>query len=47
MYKVINKDIIENYILPHLSTAKRGFQTKNCLVEEVTVFYRSLKTAVQ
>lgn len=35
MCKVLDKDIIENEILPHLSTAKRGFETKSCLVEVI------------
>jgi hypothetical protein len=33
MYEVLSKDIIENEILPHLSTAKRGFKAKSYLIE--------------
>ncbi|GEM_PF-3217727 len=39
MYKVLDKVIIENEILPHLSTAKRGFETKSCLVEVINSIY--------
>ena len=35
MYKVLDKDIIENKILPHLSTAKRGLETKSCFIEVI------------
>lgn len=47
MYKVLDKDIIENEILPHLSTAKRGFETKSCLVEVINSILYKLKTGVQ
>lgn len=47
MYKVLGKDIIENEILPHLSTAKRGFETKSCLIEVINSILYKLKTGVQ
>lgn len=47
MYKVLSKDIIENEILPHLSTAKRGFETKSCLIEVINSILYKLKTGVQ
>lgn len=47
MYKVLDKDIIENEILPHLSRAKRGFPTKSCLVEIVNSILYKLKTGLQ
>ena len=46
MYKVLSKDIIENEILPHLSTAKRGFKTKSCLTEIINCILYKLKTGV-
>jgi transposase len=47
MYKVLSKDIIENEILPHLSSAKRGFKTKSCLSEIINCILYKLKTGVQ
>lgn len=47
MYKVLSKDIIENEILPHLSTAKRGFKTKSCLSDVINCILYKLKTGVQ
>jgi len=47
MYQVLDKDIIEKEILPHLSTAKRGFKTKSCLVEIINCILYKLKTGVQ
>ena len=47
MYKVLDKDIIENEILPHLSVAKRGFKTKSCLIEIVNCIIYKLKTGIQ
>lgn len=47
MYKVLDKDIIETEILPHLSTAKRGFETKSCLVEVINSILYKLKTGIQ
>ena len=35
MYRVLDKDTINMEILPHLSVAKRGYTTKNHLVEIV------------
>ncbi|MDR0349014.1 MAG: IS5/IS1182 family transposase, partial [Tannerella sp.] len=43
MYKVLSKDIIENEIQPHLSTAKCGFKTKICLIEIVNSILYKLK----
>ena len=47
MYKVLSKDTIENEILPHLSTAKRGFKTKSCLTEIINCILYKLKTGIQ
>ena len=47
MYKVLSKDIIENEILPHLSTAKRGYETKSCLTEVINSILYKLKTGIQ
>lgn len=47
MYKVLDKDIIESEILPHLSTAKRGFETKSCLIEVINSILYKLKTGIQ
>ncbi|MFV0419690.1 MAG: transposase, partial [Dysgonomonas sp.] len=47
MYKVLSKDTIENEILPYLSTAKRGFKTKSCLIEIVNCILYKLKTGIQ
>lgn len=47
MYKVLDKDIIENEILPHLSVAKRGFKTKSCLTEIINCILYKLKTGIQ
>lgn len=47
MYKVLDKDIIENEILPYLSTAKRGFETKSCLVEVINCILYKFKTGIQ
>jgi hypothetical protein len=41
MYKVLDKNTIENEILPHLSVAKRGFKTKSCLTEIVNAISMS------
>ena len=46
MYKILDKDIIENEILPYLSMAKRGFETKSCLVEVINSILYKLKTGV-
>ena len=47
MYKVLDKDIIENEILPCLSTAKRGFKTRSCLIEVINSIFYKLKTGIQ
>lgn len=47
MNKVLSKDIIENEVIPHLSTTKRGFKTKNCLTEVINCILYKLKTGVQ
>ncbi|GHV41411.1 hypothetical protein FACS1894179_09390 [Bacteroidia bacterium] len=47
MYQVLDKDIIENEIIPHLSVAKRGFKTESCLVEIVNCILYKLKTGIQ
>lgn len=47
MYQVLDKDIIGNEILPHLSTAKRGFKTKSCLVEVINSILYKFKTGIQ
>jgi transposase len=47
MYKVLDKDIIENEIIPHLSVARRGFKTKSCLIETVNSILYKLKTGIQ
>jgi hypothetical protein len=46
MHKVLDKDIIENEVLPHLSIAKWGFKTKSCLVEIVNCILYKLKKQV-
>jgi len=47
MYQVLDKDTISLEILPHLSTAKRGFKTKSCLEEIVNAILYKLKTGCQ
>jgi len=47
MYQVLDKDIIEKEILPHLSTAKREFKIKSCLLEIINCILYKLKTGVQ
>ncbi|NME70490.1 transposase, partial [Flammeovirga aprica] len=47
MYCVLDKDIIESEIIPHLPTAKRGFKTKSSLTEVVNAILYKLKTGVQ
>ena len=47
MYQVLDKDTISLEILPHLSTAKRGFKTKSSLVEIVNAILYKLKTGCQ
>ena len=47
MYQVLDKDIIKESILPHLSTAKREFTNKSCLIEVVNSTLYKLKTGWQ
>jgi len=47
MYQVLDKDIINTEIIPHLSVAKRGYTTKSELVEIVNAILYKLKTGVQ
>jgi len=47
MYQVLEKDTIKIEILPHLSVAKRGFQTTSCLIEVVNSILYKLKTGYQ
>lgn len=44
---IIDKDTIMEYILPHLSTGKRGFKPRVCLVEVVQAIFYRLKTGCQ
>ena len=47
MYAVLDKDTIKNEILPHLSVAKRGFQSKSSLIEVINAILYKLKTGYQ
>ena len=47
MYAVLDKDTIKNSILPHLSTAKRGFVTKSCIVDVINAILYKLKSGCQ
>ncbi|REC76843.1 IS5/IS1182 family transposase [Chryseobacterium elymi] len=47
MYQVLDKDIIENEIVPYLPLPKRGFFPKALLVEIVNSILYKLKTGVQ
>ena len=47
MYKTLDKSTINLEIIPHLSKAKRGFKTKNCLTEVVNCILYKLKTGCQ
>lgn len=47
VYQVLDKDTIRFEILPHLSVAKRGFQTSSCLVEVINSILYKLKTGCQ
>ena len=47
VYQVLEKDKIRNEILPHLSVAKRGFQTTSCLIELVNSILYKLKAGCQ
>ena len=47
VYQVLDKDTIRIEILPHLSVAKRGFQTTSCLIEVINSILYKLKTGCQ
>ena len=47
MYQVLDKDIIENEIVPNLPKPKRGFFPKAPLAEIVNCILYKLKTGVQ
>ena len=47
LYQVLDKDIIENEIVPNLPKPKRGFLPKAPLVEIVNCILYKLKTGVQ
>lgn len=47
MYQVLDKDIIENDIVPNLPTPKRGFSPRAPLAEIVNCILYKLKTGVQ
>lgn len=47
MYAVLDKITIKSEILPYLSTAKRGYDTKSCLIEIVNAILYKLKTGCQ
>ncbi len=47
MYAVLDKDTIKTEILPLHSTAKRGFETKSCLIEIINAILYKLKTGCQ
>jgi hypothetical protein len=47
MYKVLDKDIIENEIIPRLSVAKRGFKTKSSIIEMINSIFYKLKAGIQ
>ncbi len=47
MYSVLDKDMIENEIIPHLPMARRGFPPRASLAEIVNEILYKLKTGVQ
>ena len=47
MYKVLDEDTIKKEILPHLSVAKRGFESKSDLSEVLNAILYKLKTGCQ
>ena len=47
MYAVLDKDTIKNEIMPYLSIAKRDYDTKSCLMEEVNLYVPQNKTNTQ
>jgi len=46
-HQVLDKDTIRIEMPPYLSVAKRGFQTKSCLIEVVNSILYKLKTGCQ
>ena len=46
MDAVLDKVTIKSEILPYLSTAKRGFETKSCLIEIINPILYNLKTGM-
>jgi len=46
-HQVLDKDTIRIEMPPYLSVAKRGFQTKSCLIEVVNSILYKLKTGYQ
>lgn len=47
MYAIPDKVTIKTEILPCISTAKRGFETKSCLIEIINAILYKLKTGCQ
>ena len=47
MYATLGKITKKSEILPCLSTAKRGYETKSCLIEIVNAILYKLKTGCQ
>ena len=47
MLAVLDKVTIKSEILPYLSTVKRGFETKSCLIEIINAILYKLKTGCQ
>lgn len=47
MLAVLDKVTIKSEILPYLSTMKRGFETKSCLIEIINAILYKLKTGCQ
>lgn len=47
MYKVLDEDTIKKEIIPHLSGAKRGFETRSNKMEIVNAILYKLKTGCQ
>lgn len=47
MYAVLDKVTIKSEILPYLSTTKRGYETKSCLIEVINAILYKHKTGCQ
>ena len=47
MSAILDKVTIKSEILPYFSTAKRGFETKSCLIEIINAILYKLKTGCQ